>query len=343
MHGPIPNLTDVAWLPLFIAFVVSLLLSAKYAIQLILGKHNHCRPVEILCALVATAVVCFLARDGMDWWHSHSATTPQPYWGVVPIALAIVVSRLHFQFAKLRLPAGDLRSSAVVWGVMLCSLGTTCWSAYRLYEEEDRDKDVLIESEYRSAAGSMTPAQAQATTDRGRVIPLYHWQSVSPQEAALSKLNPPHADFPAMIIARSTPDTRTNCHGWVFTGGQYVVLGATVEMIIADNGYLPAQTPRMGDLVVHRSRTGEIQHTGLVRGVLDDGTVIEESKWGVAAGRYLHFPEAQPYGTAAFFRSSRQGHLLATVPDTGDADARTAVPDVRADPSGNIPSDQSRQ
>lgn len=196
MHESILNLTAVAWMPLFVAFVASLLLSAKYSIQLLLGKQNHYRPVEILCALTATAMVCFLSLDGMDWWHSHSSTTPLPYWGVVPISLAIAVSRLHFQFAKLKLPAGDLRSSAVVWGVMLCSLGATYWSAHRLYEEEDRDKDVLIESEYRSAAGSMNPAEAHATTDRGRVIPLYYWQNSPPQNASPSKSNPPSRGFP---------------------------------------------------------------------------------------------------------------------------------------------------
>lgn len=110
-------------------------------------------------------------------------------------------------------------------------------------------------------------------------------------------------------------------------------------MVLEDNGYLATPTPRAGDLVVHRSRSSEIQHTGLVRGVLDDGTVIEESKWGVAAGRFLHLPDSQPYGSATYYRSPRVGHLLTTVPDPDNADIRIAVPNVEADQSDNLPAD----
>ncbi len=343
MHESVPRLTDVVLMPLFVAFVASLLLSAKYSIQLLLGKQNHYRPVEILCALTATAVICFLTRDGMDWWYSHPATAPLPFWGVVLIALAIVASRLHFQFANLKLPAGDLRRSTIVWGVMFCSLGTTYWSAHRLHAEGERGKDILVEAEFSPAAGSMKPADASATTDRGRVILLYHWQNTPSQDAPSSTPNPPHEDYPAMIIARATPDTNSNCHGWVFTGGKYFVLGGTVEMILDDNGYLLTQAPRTGDLVIHRSRTSEIQHTGLVRGVLDDGTVLEESKWGAAGGRFLHHPDSQPYGAATYYRSPRQGHLLTITPGSGDADARIAAPKAEADQSGNAPTDRTRE
>lgn len=327
MYESIVRLTEIAWMPMFVAFVTSLLLSGKYSLQLLLGKQNRFRAVEIICAMMGTAVVCFLARDALDWWHAHSPTTPQPLWGVVPIGLAIVVSSLHFQFAKLKLPACDLRSSSIVWSVMLCSLGTTLWSAQRLHEEEARDLDVLVESEYRMNDGSMSPADVDAVTDRGRGIRLFHWQA--PRQAAGSVTTPPTnpgANYTAMLIARSAPATDTNCHGWVFAEGRYLVRSETVEMILEDNGYTPTETPRTGDLVVHRSRTNEIQHTGVVRAVFEDGTVIEESKWGVVGSRYLHPSDSQPYGPANYYRSPRQGHLLATAPGDRDAEAPVAVP-----------------
>jgi hypothetical protein len=53
-----------------------------------------------------------------------------------------------------------------------------------------------------------------------------------------------------------------------------------------------------------------VAHAGLVSGVLHDGTVLIESKWGIE-GRYLHRPEDQPYSeTFAYYRSSRDGNEI---------------------------------
>ncbi|MEK6257488.1 MAG: hypothetical protein AABP62_02615 [Planctomycetota bacterium] len=344
MYESILRLTDIPWMPMFVAFVTSLLLSAKYSVQLFLGKKNHFRAMEILCALAGTVVVCFLARDSLDWWHAHSLMTPQPLWGVVPIGLAIVASRLHFQFANLKLPTCDLRSSSIVWGVMLCSLGTTLWSAHRLHEEEDRDLDVLVEAEFRMAAGSIEPAEANAATDRGQIVPQFHWHP-SPLAAERAAIPPAMqgGSYPAMIITRAAPGLGSNCHGWVFTGGKYVVRSGTVEMILEDNRYQPVDIPQTGDLVVHRSRTSEIQHTGVVRAVLEDGTVIEESKWGVAGGRFLHLSDSQPYGPATYYRSPRQGHLLTTIPIDRHSDAPIAVPKASADQVDSVPANQRHE
>ncbi len=341
MYESILRMTEIAWMPMFVAFVTSLLLSAKYSVQLLLGKQNRFRAVEVLCALAGTAVVCFLTRDAMDWWYAHSLMMPRPIWGVVPIGLAIMASRLHFQFAKLKLPACDVRSSSVVWGVMLCSLGTTLWAAHRLHEEEHRDVDVLVESEYRMQDGSMRAADAHAMTDRGQVVRLFHWQtpqySVPPLAAASTTEG---GDYATMLITRAAASTDSNCHGWVFTGGKYVVLSEMVETILENNGYLPVSTPQTGDLVVHRSRTNEIQHTGVVRAVLDDGTVLEESKWGVWGGRFLHPTDSQPYGPASYYRSPRQGHLLTIVSGEQHTAAPTAVPLEPTDRADGVPAGQ---
>ncbi len=349
MYQSILRLNEIPWMPMFVAFVASLLLSGKYTIQLLLGKQIHFRVVEILCGVTGTAVVCYLARDVLDWWHAHSPTTPLPLWGVVPIGLAIAASSLHFKFANLRLPACDLRSSAVVWSLMLCSLGTTVWSAHRLHEEEKRDLQVLNEPAGEVNEGSLSPADVQAVTDRGRVIGLFQWQA-SGDSTELTRQSIESGNYAAMLIRRPDLATDTNCHGWVFAGGRYVVRGETVEMILLDNGYVPTDAPQAGDLVIHRGQTDVIGHTGLVRLVLEDGAVIEESKWGVLAGRYLHPSDSHPYGPPIYYRSPRQGHLLTIVPVDQQSKlpiAKTGLPiaktGVSTDQAERIPADRPRE
>ena len=61
---------------------------------------------------------------------------------------------------------------------------------------------------------------------------------------------------------------------------------------------------------MYRDQYGAIVHTGVVRGVLDDGTIMIESKFGLD-GLYLHEPQAQPYATDyVFYHSDRPGHAV---------------------------------
>ena len=63
--------------------------------------------------------------------------------------------------------------------------------------------------------------------------------------------------------------------------------------------------------MIYHDDDGVITHTGLVRGVLDEGTVMVESKWGIGA-RYLHRPEDQPYSTLFdFYHRPESGHQIA--------------------------------
>lgn len=117
----------------------------------------------------------------------------------------------------------------------------------------------------------------------------------------------------AKVIPRAEANINANCHGWVFTAGKYLLKGRSVDLILADNGYILQGTPEPGDIIVYRSSEGECLHTGIVGGILLDGTCIIESKWGIA-GRYLHQAEDQPYGlNYAFYRSPRSGHLVTIV------------------------------
>ena len=116
------------------------------------------------------------------------------------------------------------------------------------------------------------------------------------------------------LIRTSPPDGRSDCHGWVFTGGLWWVLGADVEAILEDNGYRPAPEPAPGVLVVYRDDQGQITHTGLVHAAPQGVPVLVESKW-CWLGTYLHTPDGHPYGgRPAYYRSARAGHQLTLLP-----------------------------
>jgi hypothetical protein len=155
-------------------------------------------------------------------------------------------------------------------------------------------------------------AEPRVGTDAGHAVPLF--TAGSDRESSLLdgqtdlfqqlKLNR-HA------IELTSPTLEHNCHGWVFTGGRYWVRGSAVAQILADNGYGEVSRPRLDDLVVYRNVKGEIIHTGVVRAVLPDGTVLVESKWG-QMGRFLHRPEEHCYrgSTFSFYHSERGSHQL---------------------------------
>lgn len=149
-------------------------------------------------------------------------------------------------------------------------------------------------------------------TDRGREVTLLRWAPKSNQDVqTISRLLAQMLAKASRVIPRADANTRSNCHGWVFTNGRYLLDAAGVARILADNGYEQVREPRADDIVIYRTSSGEILHTGLVRGVLDDGTVLIESKWSVG-GRYLHLPDDQPYSQLyEYYRTSRPSHVVA--------------------------------
>ncbi len=111
------------------------------------------------------------------------------------------------------------------------------------------------------------------------------------------------------VVRRGAAADHSNCHGWVFTGGKFLLSPDDVEQILKDNGYQAVQEPRVGDLVVYR-QVGLVAHTAVVRYVTEGQPVIVEGKWG-AMGVFLHPAEESCYGTEyTFHRSVRAGHLL---------------------------------
>lgn len=124
------------------------------------------------------------------------------------------------------------------------------------------------------------------------------------------------------VITLPDADQDCNCHGWVFTGGQYWVASEEVQTILDDNGYQAVTEPHPGDLVIYRDESGAISHTGLLRTAGGDCPLLVESKWG-GIGRFIHQAADHAYGdmTWTFYRSARNGHILrglSASPDLSD-------------------------
>jgi hypothetical protein len=154
-----------------------------------------------------------------------------------------------------------------------------------------------------------------AVTDAGRELPLCAYDdSPSFDQQELSVIN--LQQYQHQIIRIAEPSPRSNCHGWVYLGGQYAVRSRDVDTILSDNGYAVVKQPAAGDLAIYRNPTGDITHSAVVRMVREDGMAFCESKWG-PLGVYLHPVAVQPYGPDYhYYRSERTGHLVTVLPTT---------------------------
>jgi len=152
----------------------------------------------------------------------------------------------------------------------------------------------------------------QATTDRGTrivlkeaIAPRPESELAGPEEKTLRDTR-----LREQVIRKSGPADHSNCHGWVFAGGKFLLSPDDVDLIVKENGYGEVNEPHAGDLVVYR-QNGTISHTAVVRYVSEGQPVLVESKWG-SMGVFLHPADKSCYGTEyTFYRSNRQGHLLA--------------------------------
>ena len=111
----------------------------------------------------------------------------------------------------------------------------------------------------------------------------------------------------------------------------YNTLSAFMRKLTADNGYVAVTKPRPDDVAIHA--TGDrVLHTALVRAVLEDGTVLVESKWA-GQGRFFHAVDDHPFGgTVTYYRSPRPGHVLRGLPGAGTSADDSAEWEPFADP-----------
>jgi hypothetical protein len=173
-------------------------------------------------------------------------------------------------------------------------------------------------------APSVPSPTFRAATDRGTRIVLR--EVIVPREGidlrGIEDRMLRAAQLDEQVIRRGPADDHANCHGWVFTGGKFLLSPEDVELIIKENDYQEAREPQPGDLVIYR-HSGAIAHSAVVRYVTERQPVLVEGKWG-QFGVFLHPPDKCTYGRDyTFYRSSRHGHLLAGLqgPDRSEGQA----------------------
>jgi hypothetical protein len=161
--------------------------------------------------------------------------------------------------------------------------------------------------------GSLNAAEEiVAVTDLGTRIPMYVRQaSADDFERFIDSNRKTVQPVAQKAMLRGAPSPLTNCCGWVFTAGRYIVRCEDVGTILRENAYREAAVPQIGDVAVYRNDSGQIQHVGIVRGFMgSESPALVESKWG-ADGIYLHLADEQPYScNISFWRSSRPTHVL---------------------------------
>ena len=161
-----------------------------------------------------------------------------------------------------------------------------------------------------SPAREMDPDRV-AVTDRGRVIDLWRPQkTMDPAELReLERRSLELTKAQSDAIPLSLPEETSNCHGWVFTNGRYILANDDIEKILTDNAYQPIRDPKPGDIAIYHMN-GRVSHTAIVCACEPGRPVIVESKWSWMS-IYRHPVDGSIYGVDyTFYRSPRANHVV---------------------------------
>jgi len=218
------------------------------------------------------------------------------------IVLAIVILKRPLWGVVVR-KGGWLRTGVTP---TLIGLAATGWASNRAVEPTGGEP-----CEYEFDLLEVTGAELR--TDRGQLVPVYRTRSSGgPDQRHRARRPRNESGVSQEAWERTAPDWQSDCHGWVFADGQYIIKSLWVDRILEDNGYRRVAEPDAGDVIVYRDDHDVILHTGTVKATGDRGFVLIESKWGFI-NCFWHEPEQQPYSQRfAYYRSPRLGHRLAS-------------------------------
>jgi len=192
----------------------------------------------------------------------------------------------------------------ILWGFVLVAsvIGSRYLAAQLLGSLHRLDQPQAVDLQ------DMPVFDHEARTDKGRSIGLFHFH-VFNSAAEVEQFMQASERDQRHVIRLADANPAANCHGWVFTGGEFGIRNSDVRSILEDNGYVAVAQPREGDLAVY-IRDGQITHSGIARLPDPRAPILVQSKWG-PFGLYLHPPNNQPFsGVCTFYRSPREGHAI---------------------------------
>lgn len=307
---PRSDLFEVSSTYWLIVLTLSSFVTWGYLWRLAFGKPDGSGRWQRVTAFAAALLLCLTAVDGLNFAQQGLRQHFRVFGTVAVIAVTAGLTWLHLSHWKM--PRALFRRRLSGWLVIASSIGLVGWSYHRFHERlyPRSKKPTLVLS---------TPGKKRevhefvAITDRNRPIRVYRLDETE-ATGPIDENDALTVDFMESTIQRGPASSVANCHGWVFLDSQFLIPGEAVQQILDDNGYEIVTEPKAGDVIVYRDNNRYIVHTGLVRGVLNDGTIIIESKWGVE-GIFLHDPDGTPYSTLyEYFRTSRPDNRVKIVP-----------------------------
>jgi hypothetical protein len=310
--NPLTELFETSSTYWLAVFAGGLVVCAGYLWRCLFGFADATLWRHRILAIAASLVTCLTAVDGLNLVHGKLSKEFRLPGTLGVIAATAFLTWMHLH--QVRVSRNQFFRRPTAWLAMASCLLLVGWSSARFRERLNpvsKKPFVLV----RTPSGSQAVQEFVALTDRGHPIRVFR---LTEEGAAASLSNDVDTGMvfenTDSIIRRSAPDSAANCHGWVFLDGQYLISGEAVQRILDDNGYELVSEPSAGDVIIYRGNNREIVHSGIVRGILNDGTVMIESKWG-AEGCYLHDPRGQPYSQSfEYYHSPRPVHKLTVIP-----------------------------
>jgi hypothetical protein len=293
---------------LLIALTASLMVLGWELCRLFSPKRLVDRRVELAFAILGVFAAGVLAMDWIDGSHSvFDVSTRLLVSGVGLFGFLAVVLLGLFRFVYRDKTSNAGRFLSPILFLVFLGMPIVAYARFSF----------RCNSDLEFAMGEFSIGQVEkdvywmGETDLGTVIPLFHFDADDQKFKSFAQtFEGRFPNFSNTLISRQSADKEANCHGWVFTGGKFLVRGESVERILEDNGYRLVKDPATGDVIIYRSMAGNILHTALVQAVLNDGTVLAESKWGIDQ-RFIHLPEHQPYSNDfTFYRTHRRDHRI---------------------------------
>ncbi len=302
--------TYTYWL---MVFTFSVCITISYAVRFLFGKTERFLPWNRVTAYAAALTLCLFAVDGLNLAHRELEAHYRLAGTVAVIATTMWLAWLHLKHSQT--PWERFRRRPSAWLLLASSVGLVAWSSHQ-YQE--RLKPPVKKSLILGLAPGMQSHQILefvALTDGNHPIKVY---SLNEGAADSTDVEPSEngytVEYNGSRIQRAPAGQLANCHGWVFLDGQYLISGNAVQRILDDNAYEVVEEAIAGDVIIYRDESRNIVHSGLVRGVLNDGTIIIESKWGVE-GVFLHNPLDTPYSILFdYYRSPRPTNRVKIVP-----------------------------
>ena len=305
-HKELFEVSATYWL---VVLALSLCVFAGYLWRFLSGKADDSGRLQRITALAAAVILCLTAVDGLNFAQQELSRQFRVFGSVAVIAVTAGLTWLHLSHWKT--PRSVLRRQLSGW-LLLCSSVILCGWSYHRFHVRLSPASKKLELLLSTPGKKKIVHEFVAITDRNRPIRVFRMaedgtEPIDENEAFL-------VDITESTIQRGPASAQANCHGWVFLDSQFLIPGEAVQQILDDNLYELTVDPIAGDVIVYRDGNRNIVHSGLVRGVLNDGTIIIESKWGIE-GIFLHDPEGTPYSNQfEYYHSPRADNRVKIVP-----------------------------